>query len=51
MRRRLRPLMNSTVTRGREPAAPRPKPADSKAPQSILPKFAFGQAVAKTIAF
>ena len=50
LRRRLRPLMNSTVTR-REPAAPRPKPVDRKAPQSILPKFAFGQAIAKTITF
>ena len=51
LRRRLRPLMNSTAARRSEPAAARPEPTDIRAPQSILPKFAFGQAIAKTITF
>jgi uncharacterized membrane protein len=51
LRRRLRPLMNSTAARRSEPAAARAERTDIRAPQSILPKFAFGQAVAKTITF
>ena len=51
LRRRLRPLMNSTAARRSEPAAARPEPTDIRAPQSVLPKFAFGQAIAKTITF
>jgi uncharacterized membrane protein len=51
LRRRLRPLMNSTVVRRSEQAAPRPQQTDAKAPLSILPKIAFGQAIAKTITF
>ena len=51
LRRRLRPLMNSTAARRSEPAAARPERNDVRAPQSILPKFAFGQAIAKTITF
>jgi uncharacterized membrane protein len=51
LRRRLRPLMNSTAARRSERAAAPPKPTDIRAPQSILPKFAFGQAIAKTITF
>ena len=43
--------MNSTAARRSEPAAARPEPTDIRAPQSILPKFAFGQAIAKTITF
>ena len=51
LRRRLRPLMNSTAARRSEPAGARPERNDVRAPQSILPKFAFGQAIAKTITF
>jgi uncharacterized membrane protein len=51
LRRRLRPLMNSTAARRNRPAAARPERTDVKAPASILPKFAFGQAIAKTITF
>jgi uncharacterized membrane protein len=51
LRRRLRPLMNSTAARRSEPAAARLERNDVGAPQSILPKFAFGQAIAKTVTF
>jgi uncharacterized membrane protein len=51
LRRRLRPLINSTAARRSEPMAARPEPTDIRAPQSMLPKFAFGQAIAKTITF
>ena len=51
LRRRLRPLMNSTAARRSEPAAARAERTDIRAAQSILPKFAFGQAIAKTITF
>jgi uncharacterized membrane protein len=51
LRRRLRPLTNSTAARRSKPAAARPERNDVGAPQSVLPKFAFGQAIAKTITF
>jgi uncharacterized membrane protein len=52
VRRRLQPLLNSTVHRPPEAAAPSPADRlDAKAPQAVLPKFAIGQAIAKTIAF
>jgi len=51
LRRRLRPPMNSTVVRPKGPVATRPEPTDTPTPHSILPKFALGQAVAKTITF
>jgi uncharacterized membrane protein len=49
-RQRLRPLTNATSARRSGPAA-RPEQTDIRAPQSVLPKFAFGQAIAKTITF
>jgi uncharacterized membrane protein len=52
LRRRLQPLLNSTVHRPPEAAAPLPADRlDAKAPQAVLPKFAIGQAIAKTITF
>jgi uncharacterized membrane protein len=52
LRRRLQPLFNSTVRRPAAPAAPVPEDGlDAGAPQAVLPKFAIGQAIAKTITF
>jgi uncharacterized membrane protein len=51
LRRRLRPLMDSTAARQSKPAAAQHEPTDIRATQSMLPKFAFGQAIAKTITF
>jgi uncharacterized membrane protein len=52
LRRRLQPLLDSTVHRPSEAAAPSPADRlDGKAPQAVLPKFAIGQAIAKTITF
>jgi uncharacterized membrane protein len=52
LRRRLQPLLKSTVRRPPAPAAPVPEDGlDAGAPQAVLPKFAIGQAIAKTITF
>jgi uncharacterized membrane protein len=51
LRRRLRPAFNATVRRRTAPAVAPPDRVDVRAPQGILPKFAIGQAIAKTITF
>jgi uncharacterized membrane protein len=52
LRKRLRPLLNATVHRPAKPAAPLPEDRlDAEAPAAVLPKFAIGQAIAKTITF
>jgi uncharacterized membrane protein len=52
LRKRLRPVLNSSVRRRTEPAAPLPEDRlDAEAPAAVLPKFAIGQAIAKTITF
>lgn len=52
LRKRLRPMLNATVHRPRKPAAPPPEDRlDAEAPAATLPKFAIGQAIAKTITF
>jgi uncharacterized membrane protein len=51
-RRRQRPLPNATVRQRTKPAAPLPNDRlDANAPQTVLPKFAIRQAIAKTITF
>jgi len=50
LRRGLQPLMDATVRRQSEPAAPRPAPG-VKPPLAVPAKFAIKQAVAKTITF
>ena len=52
LRKRLRPLLNATVHRPAKPAAPlREDRLDAEVPAAVLPKFAIGQAIAKTITF
>jgi uncharacterized membrane protein len=52
LRKRLRPMLNATVRRRTKPAAPLPEDRlDAEAPAAVLPKFAIGQAIAKTITF
>jgi len=52
LRQRLRPMLNATVRRRTKPAAPLPEDRlDAEAPAAVLPKFAIGQAIAKTITF
>ncbi len=52
LRKRLRPVLNAAMRRRTAPAAPGPAGQfDATAPQAVLPKFAIGQAIAKTITF
>jgi uncharacterized membrane protein len=51
LRRRLQPLRNSTADRRAAHASTRPERSAAKAPLAILPKFAIGQAIAKTVTF
>ena len=52
LRKRARPMLNATVRRRTEPAAPLPEDRlVAEAPAAVLPKFAIGQAIAKTITF
>ena len=51
LRRRVETLAGKTVQRRAAPEASRRKEPQAGAPQTVLPKFAIGQAVAKTITF
>ena len=51
LRRRVETLAGKTVQRRTAPEASRRKEPQAGAPQNVLPKFAIGQAVAKTITF
>jgi uncharacterized membrane protein len=51
MRRRVEALAGKTVKQRTGPNASRREQAQTGAPQNILPKFAIGQALAKTITF
>jgi uncharacterized membrane protein len=51
LRRRVATLAGKTVQRQTAPEASRQRQPLARAPQNVLPKFAIGQAVAKTITF
>jgi hypothetical protein len=51
LRRRLKPLRNATVRRRAEPATTRADGLGAKTPAAVLPKFAIGRAITKTITF
>jgi hypothetical protein len=51
LRRRIETLAGKTVQRRAAPEASRRKEPQAGAPQNVPPKFAIGQAVAKTITF